>query len=122
MISCVVNPDSECVACRLATRDGPTSKNYRGNPSLMIRYRGAAEVKDAEEEGGGTSGHRNIIIDCGKTFKASVLRFFPGIKERHIDALVITHGLRLHPYLLYLLYLLYRFLQDPLERSYRGSR
>eukprot|EP00290_Baffinella_frigidus_P056696 CAMPEP_0180371670 /NCGR_PEP_ID=MMETSP0989-20121125/19975_1 /TAXON_ID=697907 /ORGANISM="non described non described, Strain CCMP2293" /LENGTH=341 /DNA_ID=CAMNT_0022367773 /DNA_START=58 /DNA_END=1080 /DNA_ORIENTATION=+ len=91
MISCVVNPDSECVACRLATRDGPTSKNYRGNPSLMIRYRGAAEVKDAEEEGGGTSGHRNIIIDCGKTFKASVLRFFPGIKERHIDALVITH-------------------------------
>jgi len=86
MISCVVNPDSDCVACRSAIRDGPRSKNTRGNPSLLIRYRGSAS-SDGE-----SSGHQNIIIDCGKTFKASIMRIFPGIQERKIDALVITHG------------------------------
>ena len=63
----------------------------RGNPSLLIRYRGEADTASAVQ--GDTSGHRNIIIDCGKTFKSSVLRIFPGLKERRVDALVITHGL-----------------------------
>ena len=91
MISCCTNPESECVACRSAIKDGWRTKNMRGNPSLLIRYRGEADTASAVQ--GDTSGHRNIIIDCGKTFKSSVLRIFPGLKERRVDALVITHGL-----------------------------
>lgn len=37
-----------------------TSKNRRRNPSILIRYRGS-----------------NILIDCGKTFRESMLRTWP---------------------------------------------
>jgi hypothetical protein len=37
---CVINPDSECTVCRDAVTRGPSrSRNWRGNPSLLIRYR-----------------------------------------------------------------------------------
>jgi phosphoribosyl 1,2-cyclic phosphodiesterase len=34
----------------------------------------------------------NILIDCGKTFRSSILRCFPLLGIGHIDAVILTHA------------------------------
>jgi len=72
-IRCLLN-DKDCAVCHEAYAN-PLSKNRRNNPSLLIRYNGA-----------------NVLIDCGKTFRESVLKVFPPHQVLSLDAVVLTHG------------------------------
>ncbi|KAJ3026781.1 UNVERIFIED_CONTAM: hypothetical protein HDU68_005085 [Siphonaria sp. JEL0065] len=54
--------------------------NKRGNTSGLYRYRHS------------DGRMRNILIDCGKTFYASALQWFPYYDITTIDAVLITHG------------------------------
>jgi phosphoribosyl 1,2-cyclic phosphodiesterase len=67
------------VSWKGAQGDPAFNKNYRCNPSLLIQF---------QREGS----ERNVIIDCGKTFRESILRWFPRYKVRSVDAIVLTHG------------------------------
>ncbi len=72
-----------CAVCDDAVK--PNSKNRRRNPSVLIQ-----------------NGKHNILIDCGKTFRESMISiFFLRInlkdcilqhKILHIDAVVLTHN------------------------------
>ncbi|RHY20461.1 hypothetical protein DYB25_012004 [Aphanomyces astaci] len=72
-IRCLLS-DQLCTVCRDAHTNA-ASKNHRNNPSLLVRYN-----------------DRNVLIDCGKTFRDSVLRVFPAHNINHIDAVLLTHG------------------------------
>ncbi|RHY28542.1 hypothetical protein DYB32_005886 [Aphanomyces invadans] len=72
-IRCLLS-DKLCTVCRDA-HTNVNSKNHRNNPSLLVRHN-----------------DRNVLIDCGKTFRDSVLRVFPAHKISHIDAVLLTHG------------------------------
>lgn len=96
--SCLLDGAAECHVCKDAAKgpklkDGSGSFNYRGNPSLLIRF----------AQPGGSM--RNIQIDVGKTFQraGSVVRFrdmtrfaattfYPMHKVPSLDALILTHG------------------------------
>ncbi|KAL0592504.1 hypothetical protein ABG067_000068 [Albugo candida] len=68
---------SGCDVCKEAY-ENPTSRNHRLNPSILIR------VKSSK-------GTRNILIDCGKTFRQASLRLFPKLQIDTIDAILLTH-------------------------------
>ncbi|KAJ6696304.1 hypothetical protein OIU74_015239 [Salix koriyanagi] len=76
-LSCLTNPSNKCPVCSKAVEPG--NKNRRLNTSLLIRYHGP-------------SGRRNILIDVGKFFYHSSLRWFPAFGLRTIDAVIITHS------------------------------
>lgn len=76
-VSCLTNPVDTCPVCSKATE--PDNKNRRHNTSILIRYPGSC-------------GHSNIVIDAGKFFYHSALRWFPHYGIRTIDAVVITHS------------------------------
>lgn len=82
---CVVAPPEGGGACAVCTSavqaDARLCPNFRGNPSLLVLWDGHADGR-----------RRHIQIDCGKTFRESVLRWFPHHGVRHIDALVLTHA------------------------------
>ncbi|TMW56499.1 hypothetical protein Poli38472_006509 [Pythium oligandrum] len=73
-LRCVLQ--GSCAVCMEAHRNAD-SKNRRLNPSLLVRD---------------TKRDVNILIDCGKTFRESMLRVFPALQTKHVDALVLTHG------------------------------
>ncbi len=77
-VSCLTNPDSECVVCPDAIKPG--SPNRRRNTSLLIQR---------HLENGRTS---NVVIDAGKFFYDSAIEWFPKFEVHTIDALVITHA------------------------------
>ena len=61
------------------------------NPSLLISHR-----NNDDDQTFGTFGEepvpvRNVIIDCGKTFRETALRWMPANGIRSIDAIVLTH-------------------------------
>lgn len=58
-----------------ALGDPRENKNYRCNPSLLLRF-------DA----------KNVLIDAGKTFRESSIRWFPCNKVKNVDAIILTHG------------------------------
>eukprot|EP01041_Mallomonas_annulata_P000560 gene560-1076_t len=58
------------------------NKNYRCNPSVIISYRGDDNLQES----------KNIVIDVGKTFRETVIRWFPIHKIRSVDAVILTHG------------------------------
>ena len=62
-----------------ATRDGPRSKNWRGNVGALIRF------TDSKGE------TRHVQIDCGKTFRDVMLRVYRQHGVQFIDALLLTH-------------------------------
>jgi hypothetical protein len=67
---------SRIQSCREAF-DDPHSKNRRGNPSCLIQIGNGGKTvpfgaKYIEQR-------KNILIDCGKTFRDSLLRFFPQV-------------------------------------------
>jgi len=78
--SCLIDPNSACAVCKDAAKGPLLSKNYRGNPSLLIRY--------AHPDGV----HRNIQIDVGKTFQRAVTTFYPLYRVPTLDAILLTHG------------------------------
>ena len=78
----------------MATRGDPKfNKNYRGNPSLMIVHRnndavdGSHAKNDAEKEGQ----PKTVVIDVGKTFTESALRWMPQFGLTTIDSVVLSH-------------------------------
>ncbi|PNT43486.1 hypothetical protein POPTR_003G036800v4 [Populus trichocarpa] len=76
-LSCLTNPSNKCPVCSKAVEPG--NKNRRLNTGLLICYHGP-------------SGRRNILIDVGKFFYHSALRWFPAFGLRTIDAVIITHS------------------------------
>ncbi|GJY60655.1 putative hydrolase [Tanacetum coccineum] len=76
-VSCLTNPFKKCEVCSKAVEPG--NKNRRLNTSVLIRYPRP-------------SGTCNILIDAGKFFYQSALRWFPTYGIRTLDAVVITHS------------------------------
>ncbi|XP_011000811.1 PREDICTED: putative hydrolase C777.06c [Populus euphratica] len=76
-LSCLTNPSNKCPVCSKAVEPG--NKNRRLNTGLLICYHGP-------------SGRHNILIDVGKFFYHSALRWFPAFGLRTIDAVIITHS------------------------------
>ncbi|KAK2983801.1 hypothetical protein RJ640_008477 [Escallonia rubra] len=76
-VSCLTNPLKTCPVCSKAVEPG--SKNKRLNTSILIRYPGP-------------TGQCNILIDAGKFFYHSALRWFLTYGIRTLDAVVITHS------------------------------
>jgi len=76
-LRCVMDPASKCPVCTHAMANSD-SKNRRGNPSLLIRHRGAGRLT-------------TILIDVGKTFKQSAVRWFSKYNVEQVDAIVLTH-------------------------------
>lgn len=76
-VSCLTNPIKTCPVCSKAVEPG--SKNRRFNTSILIRYPRP-------------SGKCNILIDAGKFFYHSALRWFPTYGIRALDAVIITHS------------------------------
>ncbi|XP_038905384.1 putative hydrolase C777.06c isoform X2 [Benincasa hispida] len=76
-VSCLTDPVKKCPVCIKAAEPG--NKNRRLNTSILVRY-------------AGPSGSRNILIDVGKFFYHSALRWFPAFGVRTIDAVIITHS------------------------------
>lgn len=76
-VSCLTDPVKNCLVCKKAVEPG--SKNRRLNTSIMVHYNGS-------------SGMRNVLIDAGKFFYHSALRWFPTYGIRTIDAVIITHS------------------------------
>ncbi|KAG2315676.1 hypothetical protein Bca4012_066490 [Brassica carinata] len=76
-VSCLTNPLKTCSVCTKATEPG--NKNRRLNTSILVRYTRP-------------SGTTNILIDCGKFFYHSALKWFPTFGLRTLDAVVITHS------------------------------
>ena len=56
------------------------NRNWRGNPSLLIRYYQPT-----------TGEYRNIQIDAGKTFRESMLRWYPRYRAHGLHALFLSH-------------------------------
>ncbi|CAG8440035.1 13060_t:CDS:10 [Ambispora leptoticha] len=78
-IICLTAPEQACKTC-ISTLNESGQVNVRRNTSLLIR------VNNPDGR------LRNILIDCGKTFYVSALKWFPHYKLRYIDALVLTHA------------------------------
>lgn len=74
-IRCLLT-NAECHVCQEAHAN-PASKNRRLNPSILVRNR---------ESG------KNLLIDCGKTFREAALRVFPQIGVTSVHGVVLTHG------------------------------
>ncbi|OQR99827.1 hypothetical protein THRCLA_06368 [Thraustotheca clavata] len=73
VVRCLVtNPN--CPVCPEALAN-PQSKNRRNNPSLLVRLKG-----------------QTVLIDCGKTFRDSILKAHKKHSPFAIDAVVLTHG------------------------------
>ncbi|OQR99835.1 hypothetical protein THRCLA_06367 [Thraustotheca clavata] len=72
-MQCLLN-GKKCDVCRDA-HENHDSKNRRNNPSLLVRFQG-----------------KNVLIDCGKTFRDSALKVFPSNNIVSLDAIILTHG------------------------------
>jgi phosphoribosyl 1,2-cyclic phosphodiesterase len=81
-------PDLRCVVagatsgdCDVCTRasGGADDPNFRGNVCMLLTI----------VDGDGRS--RQILLDCGKTFRAAALRFFARLGVDGVDAILITH-------------------------------
>lgn len=75
-----MNPSECCEVCMDCISDPVGSRNIRNNPSAVLSY--------ARPDGKTV----NILVDCGKTFRASVLRCFSRLGIEHIDAVILTHA------------------------------
>ena len=75
-VSCLTN-GLGCKVCCNAMK--PNSKNRRFNTSAMIRIMRNGNTK-------------NILIDAGKFFYQSAIKWFPKYKINKIDAVILTHA------------------------------
>lgn len=72
MMECLVKGD--CKTCE-AAKTSPTNINRRGNPSLVINF-----------------SQKNILIDCGKSFKERMVQCMVKKIIPSIDGVIITHA------------------------------
>lgn len=63
--------------------DPRNNKNYRNNPSLLFQF--------VEPVNRGTSVRRNVVIDVGKTFRETAIRWMPRYAIQSLDAVLLTH-------------------------------
>ena len=75
-VSCLTN-NSGCIVCNDAIK--PNSKNRRYNTSVVIK------ISSIDFE-------KNILIDAGKFFYQSAIKWFPKYKINTIDGLILTHA------------------------------
>ena len=86
-----------CQVSSMATRGDPRyNKNYRGNPSIMIVHQNndalVGELLDDDDSAATeASKHKTVVIDVGKTFTESALRWMPQWGLTTIDAVVLSH-------------------------------
>ncbi|PRP86212.1 Hydrolase-like protein [Planoprotostelium fungivorum] len=73
LLESMIQRPTKCDVCLDALT--PNSKNRRRNPSILIRYKGK----------------HNILIDCGKTFRESMVNLIARTGITRIDAVIITH-------------------------------
>ena len=67
-----------------------SNPNHRMNTAGLVRVvHYAASAKDASEKR--PYSFYNVLIDCGKTFYESTLRWFSSYEVRSVDAVLITH-------------------------------
>eukprot|EP00796_Vickermania_ingenoplastis_P000185 gene187-100_t len=105
-LRCLTGP-TPCATCAEAAAN-PESKNRRHNPSLLLQFvhpglveeQRDASARDGQPcagEGAGAGGVVNsallssVIVDCGKTFRQSVMRFFRSFGVQYIKAVLLTH-------------------------------
>jgi hypothetical protein len=68
-----------CATSNLAIQGDPKkNRDYRNNPSLLISHYESGECK-------------NIVIDVGKTFRETALRWMPDHGIDSLDAIILTH-------------------------------
>eukprot|EP00049_Salpingoeca_infusionum_P004972 m.86449 g.86449 ORF g.86449 m.86449 type:complete len:365 (+) comp12810_c0_seq2:60-1154(+) len=72
-------PVGGCPVCREAYEHPDTSLNRRDSPTLLLQVKREGEPT------------RNVLFDVGKTFRSTVLRFFPKFNVPWLDAVVLTH-------------------------------
>ncbi|CAI2166801.1 8829_t:CDS:2 [Funneliformis geosporum] len=77
-VACLTDPQKSCKTC-MSTLTSEGEVNVRRNTSLLVRV---------NHEDGRV---RNIVIDCGKTFYVSALKWWPYHELRNLDALILTH-------------------------------
>lgn len=77
-LSCIFKKDP-CQTCRDAARD-PSSPNNRLNPCFLVQLCGS---------GGAV---KNILFECGKTFRESALKVFPQFGVSRLDAVILSHA------------------------------
>eukprot|EP00252_Welwitschia_mirabilis_P003354 TRINITY_DN1342_c0_g1_i2.p1 TRINITY_DN1342_c0_g1~~TRINITY_DN1342_c0_g1_i2.p1 ORF type:complete len:347 (+),score=33.92 TRINITY_DN1342_c0_g1_i2:234-1274(+) len=76
-VSCLTDPSRTCQVCHEALKPG--NKNRRSNTSILIQH--------------STSSRKiNILVDVGKFFYNSAIRWFPHYRLRQLDAVLITHS------------------------------
>jgi phosphoribosyl 1,2-cyclic phosphodiesterase len=75
-----------CQVSNLAMQGGDPrqNRNYRNNPSLLISH-----IVDEDDDQSGQV--KNIVIDVGKTFRETALRWFPVRGISSLDAIILTH-------------------------------
>lgn len=64
----------------LAGGDPKSNRNYRNNPCLLIHH--------YDEQ---SQSYKNVVIDAGKTFRETALRWFPIHNVESLDAIILTH-------------------------------
>lgn len=72
--------ESQQTSINASIGDPRYNKDYRCNPSLLISYLNI------------DNNYENIIIDVGKTFRESLIRWFPKYKINSVDAVILSHG------------------------------
>ena len=78
--SCILQDDIQCRTCRLAMQGRPEdNRNWRSNPSILLRYAHP------------TLGYRHIQVDAGKTFRETMLRWYPRYRVHGLHALLLSH-------------------------------
>jgi len=81
-----------CKISSMATRGDPRfNKDYRGNPSLMILHRNNDNADGSQDNETAQNERKAVVIDVGKTFTGSALRWMPSHGITSIDAVVLTH-------------------------------
>ena len=90
----IENMHKMCRVSSLATKGDPLyNKDYRGNPCLMIVHDNNDSVDDGSDNADEVEKNRyqNVVIDVGKTFTESALRWLPLYGLTSIDAVVLSH-------------------------------
>lgn len=88
MVEYLEQQRQKCKVSSLAIQGNPKfNKNYRNNPSIIISHYNADDSEECET----SSEPRNVIIDVGKTFRETALRWLPGSGIQSLDAVVLTH-------------------------------
>lgn len=73
----IANKAAQQVSIKAAIGNPLNNKYYRCNPSILIKW---------------NKEKKNILIDMGKTFRESIIRWTPVYRIESIDAVILTHG------------------------------